>query len=101
MANWSQSSQWLWYPQRLLDLIPVLDRKEQQSVRVFSKPNKLMLMDGIARTLWAHSKPLDYLHEQLSLVFNCPEFRTKAHTVPFGLEGTFIFDRMTKKIQKM
>jgi hypothetical protein len=74
--------------EKLLDLIPVLLPDSYKPVRIFSKPNELMLMDGEARTLWAHSKPLNYPHEQFTLVFKCPEYRTKTHTVPFEFEGT-------------
>jgi hypothetical protein len=74
--------------EKLLDLIPVLLPDTYKPVRIFSKPNEIMLMDGEARTLWAHSKPLNYPHEQFTLVFKCPEYRTKTHTIPFQYEGT-------------
>ena len=74
--------------EKLIDLLPVLTPTSEKAVRLFSKPNELMLMDGTVRTLWAHSKPWNYPHEQFSLVFKCPEFRTKTHTIPFDFEGT-------------
>ena len=76
--------------EKMLDLLPVLLPDSYRPVRVFSKPNELMLMDGESRTLWAHSKPWNYPHEQFTLVFKCPEFRTKTHTVPFEYEGTLL-----------
>jgi hypothetical protein len=73
--------------EKMLDLIPVLLPDSYKPVRVFSKPNELMLMDGEARTLWAHSKPWNYPHEQFTLVFKCPEYRTKTHSIPFEIQG--------------
>jgi len=74
--------------EKALDVIPVLLPDTYKAVRVFTKPNEIMLMDGISRTLYAHGKPLKYPHEQFTLVFKCPEFRTKTHSVPFEYEGT-------------
>lgn len=73
--------------EKLIDLLPVLLPDSNMPVRVFSKPNELMMMDGEARTLWAHSKPWNYPHEQYTLVYKCPEFRTKKHDIPFEYEG--------------
>jgi hypothetical protein len=74
--------------EKLLDLLPVLLPDTYKPVRIFSKPNEIMLMDGEARTLWAHSKPWNYPHEQFTLVFKCPEYRTKTHCIPFEYEGS-------------
>jgi hypothetical protein len=75
--------------EKALDVLPVLlPDTSYQSVRVFTKPNEIMLMDGESRALYAHGKPLEYPHEQFTLVFKCPEFRTKTHSVPFEYEGT-------------
>ena len=73
--------------EKMIDLLPVLLPESYKPVRVFSKPNEIMLMDGEARTLWAHSKPWNYPQEQYTLVFKCPEFRTKTHEIPFQYEG--------------
>jgi hypothetical protein len=47
----------------------------------------MMMVDGDASTLWAHGKPKDYPHEHFTLVFKCPEFRTKTHETKFEYEG--------------
>jgi hypothetical protein len=73
--------------EKMVDFLPVLLPDSYKPVRVFSKPNELMLMDGEARTLWAHSKPWNYPQEQYTLVFKCPEFRTKTGEIPFEYEG--------------
>ena len=73
--------------EKMLDLLPVFLPDTYRPTRLFSRPNELMLMDGEARTLWAHSKPKNYPHEQFSIVFKCPEFRKKTHVVPFEYEG--------------
>lgn len=73
--------------EKMIDLLPVLRPDSYQPVRVFSKPNQLMLLDGEARTLWAHSKPWNYEHDQYTLVFKCPEFHTKTHDIPFEYDG--------------
>ena len=70
-----------------LDLLPVLLPDTYKPVRIFSQPNEIMLMDGEARTLWAHGKPWNYPYEQFTLVFKFPEFRTKTHTTSFEYEG--------------
>ena len=72
---------------KLVDLLPVLRPDNFKPVRVFTKPNEFLLMDGEARTLWAHSKPYNYPYEQFTLVFKCPEFKTKTHEIPFECEG--------------
>ena len=73
--------------EKMLDLIPVLLPDNYKPVRIFSQPNEIMLMDGIARTLYAHSTPLNAPNEHYTLVFKCPEFRKKTHSVPFEYEG--------------
>jgi hypothetical protein len=73
--------------EKMIDLLPVLMPDSHQPVRVFSKPNELMLMDGEARTLWAHSKPYNYPEEQFTLVFKCPEYKTKTHEIPYDCDG--------------
>lgn len=73
--------------EKMLDLLPVLLPNAIRPVRLFSKPNEIMLMDGEARTLWAHAKPWNYPHEQFSVVFKFPEFRTKTHATTFEYEG--------------
>ena len=73
--------------EKMIDLLPVLLPDSHKPVRVFSKPNELMLMDGEARTLWAHSKPWNYPEEQFTLVFKCPEYKTKTHEIPFECDG--------------
>jgi hypothetical protein len=73
--------------EKMLDLLPVLLPDSFQPVRLFSNPNEIMLMDGIARTLWAHSKPLQYPHEQFSLVFKFPELKRKTKITPFEYGG--------------
>lgn len=73
--------------EKMLDLLPVLLPDTSRPVRLFSKPNEIMLMDGEARTLWAHAKPWNYPHEQFSVVFKFPEFRTKTHATAFEYEG--------------
>lgn len=74
--------------EKMLDLLPVLLPDMYKPLRVFSKPNEIMLMDGEARTLWAHGKPWNYPYEQYTLVFKFPEFRTKTHSTLFEYEGT-------------
>jgi hypothetical protein len=74
--------------EKMLDLLPVLPPNTCHPVRLFSKPNEIMLMDGEARTLWAHSKPWNYPFEQFSLVFKFPEMRTKTHATTFEYEGS-------------
>ena len=73
--------------EKMLDLLPVLLPDTYKPVRLFSKPNEIMLMDGEARTLWAHAKPWNYPHEQFSIVFKFPEFRTKKLSTVFEYEG--------------
>ena len=74
--------------EKMLDLLPVLLPDTYKPVRLFSKPNEIMLMDGKSRTLWAYGKPWNYPREQFSIVFKFPEFRTKTHTTNFKYEGT-------------
>ena len=74
--------------EKLLDLLPVLLPDTYKPVRIFCKPNEITLMDGIARILWAHCKPLNYPHEQFSLVFKFPELRTKTQITNFDFNGT-------------
>lgn len=73
--------------EKMIDLLPVLLPDSHQPMRIFSKPNELMLMDGEVRTLWAHSKPWNYPHEQFTIVFKCPEFQTKTHETEIEYEG--------------
>ena len=76
--------------EKLLDLLPVLLPDSHKPMRLFSRPNEIMLMDGESRTLWAHSKPWNYPHEQFTLVFKCPEFPAKSHAIPFEYEGAHL-----------
>ena len=72
---------------KMVDLLPVLRPDTCKPMRIFTKPNELMLMDGEVRTLWAHSKPLNYPYEQFTLVFKCPEFKNKTQEIPFEYDG--------------
>ena len=72
---------------KMVDLLPVLRPDSFKPMRIFTKPNELLLMDGEVRALWAHSKPLNYPYDQFTLVFKCPEFKNKTHEIPFEYEG--------------
>jgi alkylated DNA repair dioxygenase AlkB len=76
--------------QKMMDMLPVLLPDSYNPVRIFSEPDEMMLLDGEARTLWAHSKPWNFPHEQYTLVFKCPEYHTKTHDVPFEYEGNHL-----------
>jgi hypothetical protein len=74
--------------EKMIDMLPVMFPDTYQPVRVFSNPNEIMLMDGIARTLWAHGKPLGCQHEQISLVLKFPELKRKIRSTPFDYKST-------------
>ena len=76
--------------EKMLDLLPVLLPDSYKPVRLFTKPNELMLVDGESRALYAHGKPLNYPYEQYTLVFKCPEFQTKTHSTLFELDGKIL-----------
>jgi len=72
---------------KMMDMLPVLLPDSYKPVRIFSKPNEMMMLDGESRAIWAHSTPWNYPHEQYTLVFKCPEFRTKTHDTRFEYDG--------------
>lgn len=73
--------------EKIMDFLPVLQPETSHPVRLFSKPNELMLIDGVARTLWAHGKPWNHPHEQFTVVFKFPELKKKTHFTPYEYEG--------------
>lgn len=73
---------------KMLDMLPVLLDGKYQPVRLYSKPNQIMVMDGISRILWAHAKPWGYKHEQFTLVFKFPGLSRKKSSLLFRFENT-------------
>ena len=68
--------------EKLLDMLPLLlPPTEESPVRLYSQPNDIIVMDGPARVLWAHSLPWQYPHEQFTLVFKFPELQNKVQTL--------------------
>lgn len=66
--------------EKMIDMLPVLlPPSEGLPVRVYASPNEIMVMDGPARMLWAHSLPWRYPQEQFTVVFKFPELKNKAN----------------------
>jgi hypothetical protein len=57
--------------EKMLDMLRVLLQDVHQPVRLFSKPNEIMVIDGESRIQWAHAKPWGYIPEQFMATSCC------------------------------
>lgn len=64
--------------EKMLDLLPVMvTDPDAAPVRIYTRPNQIMVMDGVARVMWAHALPWHYPNEQFTVVFKFPELSRK------------------------
>ena len=62
--------------EKMFDMLPTLLNETINPVRIYSQPNQITIMDGMARVAWSHALPWGYDQEQFTVAIKFPALQT-------------------------